>query len=696
MAMMRGSRSARSGWIAGVLVALALAQPPDASASCQEEWCHQRSRLHGREREAELRKTLASAPDDAEAARRLLDELGRKAWRERAIAEYETRYRWEPPPDLTHLEAEIAAEQRRLAERLLRLERDDPRAWCRHAHQLASGDERVELLRRRLEERPDEPRLVVCLAQALVGLERVDQALALLRGYLAEHAEPLVADELIRRLGKDEAEVLAVRESMARRRPDDLESQRRLLAFLTAPDRFPRYEQRARRLTEELLAGAGSLADLRWICWTIDHRGADELRRTCWEFLYSATLAEEESEELGEIRRHALEWLVGSAFRARDWPRLEAVVSRIAAEDLPSTWSRIIDFTDNEYCPQFVAAFDRGIEWAGEWDARRLIATLRECGQEGRARGLAERAGLLREDGSDRTSTPGIDWLRERSCPFSAQTLPRRRWFSDLADDPNGRLRGAYEHWTREEPVNGCAWLGLATLHERAGDAEAALAAWGVVADLQPANLDVVVAFGAAALRLERPAAVRAAADRLRRDPAAVPRHQAEADYLLGRLARREGRWEDASDLLASYFLRRLEFADCPVRACDRALLLHLVEAGDGERLARYLSARKPLVAVRLERHAADSMDPRERILHARLHQSFELDEAALALDCVSPRALARLESRAAAEEDEASKNRLAQLRSRRPCTTEELPDPEPLFPDAELLALSWTLRQID
>jgi hypothetical protein len=140
-----------------------------------------------------------------------------------------------------------------------------------------------------------------------------------------------------------------------------------------------------------------------------------------------------------------------------------------------------------------------------------------------------------------------------------------------------------------------------------------------------------------------------------------------------------------------------MEFVGCRVRACERALLVHLVEAGEEDRLARYLVARKPLVAAHFERIPFDPEDPRGRILHGRLRWFYELDEAVLALDCVSPRSLARLESLAtAAPKDEALQRRLADLRARRPCGAEELPDPEPLFPDDELLALSWALRQVD
>jgi tetratricopeptide (TPR) repeat protein len=408
-------------------------------------------------------------------------------------------------------------------------------------------------------------------------------------------------------------------------------------------------------LTEALLVAAGSAADQRSVCRSIDQR-VEDLRRRCYERVYAATLGEEESEELVSLRRDALDSLVGMAFHARDWPRLEGRLARVAAEDLPATWARIVDFTHGEYCPQFVAAFERGIEWFEEWHAERLADTLRECGEEERARRLVERAGLLRQDGSDATSTPGVEWLRGGSCPFGPDSLPSRRWFSELADDPSGRLRAAYERWTREEPRNGCAWLGLATLVERAGDADGALAAWRAASELAPANLDLGVAFGAAALRLERPAGVREAADRLRRHPAAVPRHHAEADYLLGRLARRQGRWEEASDLLSSYFLRRIGHARCPP-PCDGALLIHLVAAGHGERLARYLAARTALVAARPVREEAAAEHPWRRDPPGEV-----ADEVAEISDV-----------------DE-----------------EDLPDPEPLFPDDELLHLGWSLRDVD
>ena len=44
---------------------------------------------------------------------------------------------------------------------------------------------------------------------------------------------------------------------------------------------------------------------------------------------------------------------------------------------------------------------------------------------------------------------------------------------------------------------------------------------------------------------------------------------------------------------------------------------------------------------------------------------------------------------------DRGLQRRLDHARSRRLCTPDELPDPETLFPDDELLSLSWRLREV-
>lgn len=681
---------------------LGFAAAPAAEASCQTPYCHHRYSLHARDRETELRRRMAADPTDAEAVERLLDLLGRKVDRERSLGEYDAALTWRAPPTLDELEHAVAEETRRLEELLTRLQAEDPRAWCRYATGLAEPEARLAALRRRLDEEPDQPELVSCLGRELARQERRDEAIAGLRSFLVAQPERHVALTLIDLLDDDEAAVLAVLEEQAARRPDDITTQLDLLRRYFRPRAREELRRRGEALTRRLLATPLSLADHRSLCSTVPSTNG-EVYRGCLHQLLAAPFPTEDAEEVASARWSALRSLVTEAIHARAWDRLEPLLAAVPATELVSTWSQVIDHTRGDFCPQFLAAHRRGIEWQDEWQARNLVRALRRCGDEARARELAAAAGLLREDGSDATANEvAIDDLRRAPfVPFppGVRHLPARRYVTSLVERAGPGLRAGLERWAREEPHELMPWLAIAALAERAGETEEAMTALQTAFASRPDDLDLQVALGAAALRLDRPEVARAAARWLRTDRTANARQRAEADYLLGRLARREGRWEEASELLAGYFLGRLRADGCRgVEACDRALVLHLVELGDQARLDDYLAARAQAVEVLLAPRPPWPPDQPCRVGRGPVcPRLLELDLAPLALDCVSPRALARLS--ALAEErpdDDALAARLAAARSRRVCTETELSDPETLFPDDQLLALSWSLREVD
>jgi len=711
-----------------VLACLALLCPlllvPEAArASCQTDWCQQTFRLNALQREAAARATLAENPADLQALHELLGLLRSKSYRVRAIADYRMTYTWEPPPSLDGLEEQIAADRRTWQEVLARLEADDPEAWCDYARSLATPEERLAALRDRLtqERAPEqagqenpatEAELTVCLARELAAQGRQDEAVDDLRAFLDRHPEPLAYREL--RGFTDDATDRALLEEQASRRPDDFDSQAALLRWLLRRDAGDPDVERGHLLANRLLETGLTPSEHDKVCRALKYHLPDAYRR-CLRQLLATPYADADPEILESIRKQTWRSLAFQAIHARDWPRFAWVLARIPEERLPLLWNQAIDFTHGDFCPQFLAAYERGIPGSAdptedrveEQRNRELAYALRDCGEDEQARELLQGAGLLRPDGSDPHRLDWIKRLRDLASARGGNALPRRVDLASAARLADGEAIASLERWAAEVPEALQPVLYLAAIHEAAGDTDEVIASWQAVLACRPDDLDLAVAFGAVALRLERDDLVREVADRLRSDPAANPRQQAEADYLLGRVALREGRWDEASDRLERYFLRRLRFTHCSrVEQCDRGLVTLLYETGDQGRLSAYaehaLAARKafdsPLAGVDpghdRPRHESLSPDQMERIDRARRRDS-DPSPINLPIVCTSPRLLDHLRERLEAHPgDPDLQRRLDEARRRRLCTPDELPDPETLFPDDKLLGLSWRLRE--
>ena len=354
---------------------------------------------------------------------------------------------------------------------------------------------------------------------------------------------------------------------------------------------------------------------------------------------------------MAPYRSRAREALTGRAAGFEDESGLDALLAAAPARELPRLWAIAVDRNHRYACPLFLTAFEKGLPSSTKHQVRDLATALRACGEEERAQSLegdsalvapaepAARSAVDDDDASD---------LRRHGDYLRSGALPERNDVEGVAKSASDRLVAEIETWAREEPDAVLPPLYLAFHHEHAGRADRALEVWQRLVDRHPDEPDLLVAMGAAALRLDRPATVRRVAERLR-SRAVNARQKAEADYLLGRLARREGRWEEASDRLSRYFLLRIRYRGCQRTGCDAALVHHLVEAGDRERLSAYLTARTAAIA-----EYEDIMwtrPPPRPIGFSRAQtpsERLEVDPDLLALTCESPRALEWLRKQAA------------------------------------------------
>jgi len=692
-----GSRPPSAAPIVAILIGLVGLLAAEAlEASCQSYFCRYRMSLGQRDREAELMRRVLDDPADADAVLLLRHTLSGKVYREREIADYERRYRWEPsapPPDP---EEAVARQRRWLDEIVVRSEGDDPAAACRRARNLAGAEERLAAVRDLLAERPGEPVLAVCLAEELAAQERREEAIASLHTYLDQRPEHGVYDALIHLHGRENAAATGpLLEERAARLPDSVQAQVWRLRHLDRYRASTEEAARADALAERLLVRPMTLSERSDVCGALGDR-LPERRRECLLQLRREALDEEgqDAEASRTYRRMAENGLVFQAIRSRDERRLEEALALVPAGDRSRLWGQAVDHSRGELCPPFLAAFP-GLPRAGAEPAMTLVRALRTCGEEALAARTLEESGLEREDGSDPTRTTSVADLRRYAPRPASRALPPRTLRAAVERASPG-FRRDLEAWAREEPESIVPWLYLAALHEHRGRADQAVTSFEAATAVRPDDLDLAVALGATALRLGRPDVVRSVARRLETAARATARHRAEAAFLTGRLAMRDGRSEEAADRLAEYFLRRIRFEGCRMTMqCDHALVLHLVETGDRNRLDRYLEARATAFAAFVT--STGPIPQRNRCHTAPFCPGYgDVEPALLELECASPRAVERLAARLAEEPgDDERARRLADLRSRRPCSAEELPDPDAVFADDELLALSWILLEI-
>lgn len=657
-----------------LVLAVALLAPPDLGASCQTDLCRKGYQEGNRQREARLLERIGDDPTDRAAYDQLLRLLEGKVSSELAIDAYEMRNTWEPPPGAAArdaLEAEVAEEIREVTALRAAALADDPAAWCAHVRSLADPEERLVRLEERLVDDAAGAagaagaELVACLGRELAAQDRATEAHERLRAFLDTEPAAEVYRALIELHDREHPHVGELLAEQALRRPDDMAAQRshlhRLLRFRSTDEEKSRGIRLARELLERPLTGS----DHHSICSAL-RRAPDEERLACWRHLRTGPL---EGDEVDAYRRMALSSQLMIQIHAERWSEVDALTAQVEAAQLWETWQRQVDWSDGARCPQFLEWF---VERGGDTDpdqASSWVRLLRECGADDRAERLVAKAGLRLPDGSDPTENQvTIHHLRRTwAGRTGSEALPKVSWNPNSGSPWAPGLFDDLERWVESEPDSLAPLVFLALFHERAGRPDEALGAWSRLVALRPDDLDLQVAQASAALRLGAPETVGAVARRLANDRTASRRHRAEGRYLEGRLAYRAERRDEASEHLTTYFLERLRATGCRrVEACDQALLVHLVRSGDEGAAERYLAARREAIEEYRRRLALLAPSDAAPVRPTRRFRPWaEIDTSVLD-----------------AADAEAADT--------------ELPDPDAAFPDTELLALSWEMRQVD
>ena len=342
---------------APVLLALLLLAPPPAEPSCQTVYCQHRYQNHSRQEETELQRELLEDPTKRESWERLLRLLEYKPERERAIAGYIARWRWEPQPILDDL---AAHEGRWAAERAAWLAAyraalpeagDGP---CRQAEKIEPIAERVLFLQQAADQLPDSAELAACLARAWHQAEQPDAAVAALESFRDRHPQDRQAlDALISLLDQldRKAAWLQAMEERAAVFPEDPRVQAPLLWAHQELGQLDRRDA----LFEVLQARFSSPSDRYYTLCSGHTPGAREHRS--WETECAERLLREGEGDLEGARRHVL----SDRIHRRDWPALLDFVATRPPEQVLETWARIVDWIDEpRACAELGRFFDAG------------------------------------------------------------------------------------------------------------------------------------------------------------------------------------------------------------------------------------------------------------------------------------------------------------------------------------------------
>ena len=593
--------------IVALLAALVLL-PAAARASCQTPYCYFERARSARAVEATHREELARDPRDVAKWQAVLEDLAAKPGRERQLARYVAHVDWEARPEL-----EIDLEARVRQERVAWIEdwkqafpgRGEP--WCAEASVEESPAARVELLRGAAARLADDVAVQRCLSRALYEAGRTGEAETLLQEFLNRHPNDrgIHAEVvgLMRARHAPPEEMRAALEEGYRRFPDDYNARQQLLQFYEANGLAGPRD----RVLAEIETNGVDFDTRNAACSALSSGG--ERSRDVYGRCLTRLLADFPPAELPERERPRLDYvrnnLLMTRIHARDWPAIRGLLASWPAESLGQAWATVADWTKDEGCRALRAAWSEGAlrpalaSPTAAFQASRLSLAFRRCGD----------ATLMQEVERPFVATASdedLAWMASDAARAEsqrrAQSTPEepRRWREVAARDggrPLAERLPALLAWSDAAPADPEPALSLSRAHEEAGQGEEAVR-WLVEAASRESRRGTDLLLKAARLalrfRLHDTAATTA---RKVLAAAATPRQQAEAHYLLGRVALREGRREEAATELLRYFPLRMRYVAGCGSSPDRGLVVLLVANHDLARLRAYLAERDAALA---------------------------------------------------------------------------------------------------
>jgi tetratricopeptide (TPR) repeat protein len=699
--------------IAALLCALVLVQAT-AWPSCQTVYCQHQRNMYHRKVEAEQREALVRDPSNFATWQALFRELSYKPARERQIARYLAHVDWELQPDLeidldARLRAECAAWIADWKQAFP--ERGEP--WCAEATLEEAPQARVALLRAAADLRPDDAEVHRCLAQELRLAGAADEALALAEGFLEAHPrEPGAHSSMVGLLRNRHAppEVLrAALEESVRSLPDDRWARQELLTHYDTNG----LDRERDRMLAEIEASGADLDQRAGACDAL--RGRSESSRQAQTGCRTRVLADFPPAEVPEEGRWQLESmreaLLMTAVDARDWPEIRGQLATWPVENLGYAWMRVANHTKGEGCEPLRAAWNAGAlrsalvgpEAADQ--AARLGWVFSGCGMKELADEVEQPfvADASDEDLSSMQSDAAVAELRRRA---GAEYVDTGRW-RDLDDDANRPLAERLPNllaWHEAAPADAEPALRLSAAYAAANRGEEAVR-WLVEAAGRDSRSgeDLLLKAAAMALRFRLHDAAATTARKVLA-VAASPRQHAEAHYVLGRVALREGRREEAAGELLRYFPLRLRYAGACGASPDRGLLALLLGNYDLPRLRVYLDERAAAVDW-YRQHLHVTLPPPGTVERAQHYEPMRcLDEPLpspvdppVQAACV-PRGTREYLSQGGTGAAPAAerKRRLREAKAATPCPERWFSDPEPLFEDETLLSFAEPLKAVD
>lgn len=590
---------AHAAWLAALLLLPAIARP-----SCESAYCRHQYDLDGRAQEAQARAELERDPADLAKWQALMNVLANKPRRELAIARHAAYVDWQAPPELEiDLEARIRAERAAwIADwKLAFPDRGEP--WCAEAKLEESPAAQIALLRVAADRRPDDAAVQRCLAETLFVAGRGGEAVALLEAFLAGHADDPAAHshlvELLRYTHAPAEELRSALENRARRFADDLGARHELLQFYDANG----LDQERDRLLSAIETDT-DLDNRNSFCSSLTESSESSraARTRCFAHLLDDSLAAENRPgQLAAVR----DALLLAASQAGDWQAIHVALASWPVESLATAWATVAAFTKGEGCQALHGAWDGGLlrpSLAGPdapSQAARLAGALRQCGETALADEI-ERPFVARAP-NPLLATMSSDEARAEAAR-RGQSRPEEagRW-RRLDDDAHRRplaerLPGLLA-WHEAAPADPEPALRLSRAYAAAGNGEEAVRWLLEAAALHPSRgEDLQLQAAALALRFRLHDAAATISRKMLAAPA-TPRQHAEAHYVLGRVALREGRREEAATELLRYFPLRLRFVAGCGASPDRGLLMLLLANYDLPRLRAYLAERDGALA---------------------------------------------------------------------------------------------------